>query len=104
MAKITVAELDINTQAFLKAATDTKAVLDGLRSEQQKLKKSGEESTEQFVKNEVAIKRLSSQYTEQKNVLTSLNSQNTDFIKTTNAINDAVNKEVKTSLRINKIG
>ena len=91
--KITVAELDINTDAFLKAATNTKGVLDGLRTSQQALKKSGEQGTEQFVKNEVAIKRLSSQYTEQKNVLVSLNTQNTDFAKTTKAINDAVSKE-----------
>lgn len=92
--KIVVAELDINTEAFLKAAQNTKAVLNSLKKQNQELKKSGQESSQQFVKNEVAIKRLNAQYTEQKNVLVSLNSANTDFVKTSEAVNKAVNKNV----------
>jgi len=92
--KITIAELDINTDAFLKAATDTKQVLDGLKQSQKDLTKTNEQGSQQYVKNEVAIKRLSTQYTEQKNVLVSLNTQNTDFAKTTAAITNATNKEI----------
>lgn len=92
--KITVAELDINTDSFIAEATNTKKVLDSLKAAQKELKNSTEDTTEQQVKNEVAIKRLSAQYTQQKNVLTSLNTQNTDFVKTEQAINTAVNKNV----------
>lgn len=94
--KITIAELDINTDALVTAATNSKAVIDSLRREQKKLKDEGKASSEQFVKNEVAIKRLSSQYNEQKNVLVSLNSINDKFLKTTQAVEKAVNKENKT--------
>jgi len=92
--KIVIAELDINTEGFLKSAQNTKAVLDSLKKANQQLKKSGKESSEEFVKNEVAIKRLTAQYTEQKNVLVSLNEANTDFVETSKAVNTAVNKNV----------
>lgn len=92
--KIVIAELDINTEGFLKAAQNTKAVINSLKKENQLLKKSGKESSAQFVKNEVAIKRLTTQYAEQKNVLVSLNSENTNFVETSKALNTAVNKNV----------
>lgn len=92
--KIVIAELDINTDAFLKSAQNTKAVIDSLKKQNQALKKSGKESTEQFVKNEVALKRLSTKYTEQKNVLVSLNSTNAQLVTTQQALNKSINKSI----------
>jgi hypothetical protein len=90
--KIIIAELDINTEALLKTATNTKAVLDGLRKEQNKLKKDGQAGTEQFIKNDVAIKRLSRSYAQQKTVLQSVNSLNTDFISVEKAATKAIQR------------
>ncbi len=94
--KITIAELDIDTNGLLQSATETKNALDSLRAEQTKLKKAGQQSTEEFVKNEVAIKKLSTQYNEQKKVLTALTDENKNFVKTEVAINKAVTKNVNT--------
>lgn len=94
--KITIAELDINTDALIKQATATRTELSKLREEQKKLKKGGEENTEAFVKNEVAIKKLSTSYNEQKKVLTSLTDENKNFVQTEVAINKATTKNITT--------
>ena len=92
---ITVAELDINTDALTKSAIETKKALDALKESQKELKKSSEDTTAAELKNEIAMKNLSKQYQSQTKVLTQLTNAENEQIKTTKAITEAVNKEVK---------
>ena len=92
--KITIAEININTDAFLKSATQTKTAISQLRAEQAELKKQGQENSEQFVKNEVELKNLSSTYRTQQATLTSLISSNGQLLKSQDAISIALDKEI----------
>lgn len=93
--KIPIASLDIDTEALITKATETKKVIDELRDSQKGLKKIGEQNSRQFVKNEIELKKLSSEYGQQKNVLTKLTSENNRFIKSEEALSNAINKEIK---------
>lgn len=62
MAKIKIAELDINTDALIKATADVKKEIDSLKQSQKELTKNGETSSKQFVKNSADLKALSSAY------------------------------------------
>ena len=94
--KITIAELDIDVEALLKSTVDVKKSIDDLKKSQQDLKKSGQESSEQFVKNEVALKKLSTTYGEQKKALVSLTDAENKLIKTQEAENIALKKNIST--------
>ena len=93
--KINIASLDIDTEALITKATETKKSIDSLRDSQKNLKKIGEQNSKQFVKNEVELKKLSAEYNSQKNVLTKLTDENNRFIKSEQALTNAVNKEIK---------
>lgn len=93
--KITIAELDIDTNALVKAATDTRNAIRDIKDEQKVLKITGKETTQQFTKNEVALKKLTTSYNQQKKVLTSLTDENQKFVKTEQAITKAVDTNVK---------
>ena len=93
--KINIASLDIDTEALITKATETKKSIDSLRDSQKNLKKIGEQNSKQFVKNEVELKKLSAEYNQQKNVLTKLTDENNRFIKSEQALTNAVNKEIK---------
>ena len=67
--RITVAELDINTQAFLAQAEKTKQAITLLTLEQQKLKAASKENTKEFVLNEAQLKKQKAAYTQQKNAI-----------------------------------
>ncbi len=93
--RITVAELNINTQAFLKAAETTKKAIDTLVLSQQKLKATGKENTQEFVKNEVQLKKLRSEFNQQKTAIIAMETpyaklSRTLIIARTNAKNLAV--------------
>ena len=60
--KIKIAELDINTDALIKATADVKKEIDSLKKAQKDLTKNGETSSKQFVKNSADLKALSSAY------------------------------------------
>jgi hypothetical protein len=92
--KITIAEININTDAFLKSATQTKTAISQLRAEQAELKKQGQENSEQYVKNEADLKNLSSTYRTQQATLTSLISSNGQLLKSQDAISIALDKEI----------
>lgn len=96
MAKITIAELDLNTDALTKKATQTKKAIQDLKDAQKILKIQGEQNSKEFVKNEVALKKLTTSYREQTKVLSSLTNENDEFIKTEQGINNAVNKNITT--------
>jgi len=60
--RINLATLDLDVQDLIKKATESKQSLIALRSEQAELKKSGQEGSEQFVRNEVEMRNLTATY------------------------------------------
>ena len=67
--KLTIAELNINTRAFLQEAKRTREAINKLLAAQIKLKKGGKETGIQFIKNETQLKKLRSQFTLQQKQL-----------------------------------
>lgn len=94
--KITIAELNLDTKALIVSASKTKKEIESLKDSQKELSKEGKKGSAQFVENEVAIKKLSTSYTKQKNTLVALTDENNKFISTEKATNTALNKNVTT--------
>lgn len=67
--RIKIAELDLDIQKLIKAATDSKEALLKLRAEQAALKKAGQEASPQFVRNEAEIRRLTYSYRAQSEAI-----------------------------------
>jgi len=94
--KITIAELGIDTDSLLAKAKETKDSLDALKKSTNELKKAEGDNNAQLVKNEVQIKKLSSSYNQQKNTLVQLTDSNNNFVKTEQALENALNKNIST--------
>lgn len=60
--KINLATLDLDIQGLLLSAEQSKKAIQSVREEQKALKKAGEESSPQFIRNEVELKNLTSAY------------------------------------------
>jgi hypothetical protein len=64
MAKVVIAELDIDIQALLKTTSDLKKEIDKLKNTQKDLAASGQASSEAFVENEAVLKTLTGAYSQ----------------------------------------
>ena len=62
MAKIVIAELDIDINALLKSTSDLKKEIDALKNTQKDLATSGDKTSEAFVQNEAVLKSLNGAY------------------------------------------
>jgi hypothetical protein len=62
MAKVVIAELDIDINALLKSTSDLKKEIDALKNTQKDLAASGDKTSEAFVQNEAVLKSLNSAY------------------------------------------
>jgi hypothetical protein len=62
MAKVVIAELDIDINALLKSTSDLKKEIDALKNTQKELAASGDKSSEAFVANEAVLKSLNTAY------------------------------------------
>jgi len=60
--RINIATLELDVQQLIKAAQDSKQSILDLRTEQAELAKQGQQSSAQFIRNEVEIRRLSTEY------------------------------------------
>ncbi len=69
MAKVVIAELDIDINALLKSTSELKKEIDALKNTQKDLAASGDKSSEAFVQNEAVLKSLNSAYTSNVKVL-----------------------------------
>tara|TARA_R110002049_G_scaffold309180_1_gene518133 strand:- start:19688 stop:22231 length:2544 start_codon:yes stop_codon:yes gene_type:complete len=93
--RITIAELDIDTDALIRKATETRSSIDLLKRSQKLLADQGKKNSEAFTENEVAIKKLSTEYNQQKKVLTQLTNENGKVVSSEEAFTNSVNKNVK---------
>jgi len=62
MAKVVIAELDIDINALLKSTSDLKKEIDALKNTQKDLAASGQSTSEAFIQNEAVLKSLNSAY------------------------------------------
>lgn len=62
MAKVVIAELELDMTALLKSTSDLKKEIDALKNTQKDLAASGDKSSEAFVQNEAVLKSLNSAY------------------------------------------
>ena len=93
--KITIAELGLDSSAFLKKAESTKKSIIELKDAQKLLKNTGRESSQQFIKNEGALKKLSTEYNKQKKIISESNLGSKKTINISKSIEIALNKESK---------
>jgi len=90
--KIDIAKLDLDVQDLIKKATESKTALIALRAEQAELKKSGEEGSAQFVRNQAEIKNLTSVYNAQTAAISAQVSEGGKLQNQQLAISGAVDK------------
>lgn len=72
--KIILAQLALDEKAFLAAAKNTQKAILELAKTQKLLKKNGKENSEQFIKNEITLKKLRGEYLQQKKAIIALES------------------------------
>ena len=96
MAKIKIAELDINTDALIKATADVKKEIDSLKKANKSLQDSNQGSSQQFVENAVKIKALNKEYNNNTNALIANTSIKKDSAAQTELLNNVLGKEVNT--------
>ena len=94
MAKIKIAELDINTDAVLKATSELKKEIDSLKKQQKDLQKSGQSSSKQFVENSAKLNALNKTYRENTNALTANTKVIQDATVKEELLTQALNTEV----------
>lgn len=93
MAKIKIAELDINTDALIKATADVKKEIDSLKKAQKDLTKNGETSSKQFVQNSADIKTLNKAYNDNIKALSENTKATADQANRTELLSIALSSE-----------
>lgn len=94
MAKIKIAELDINTDALLKATSELKKEIDFLKKQQKDLQKAGQGSSKQFVQNASDLKTLNKAYNDNIKALSANTQAIADQANRTELLTLALNTEV----------
>lgn len=87
-------ELDINTDSIISKSVELKGKLDQMRKDLADLKKSGDTSSETYVKLEAATKKLSSEYAANQKQLVNLNNANSDLLSVQEKVNLLINEEI----------
>lgn len=90
--RIILAELDLDVQALVKASMESKQAILELRNEQKELKKSGEEGSAQFIRNEAELKRLTPIYNAQTKAIAAQVSEGGKLQNQTMAITEATER------------
>lgn len=94
MAKITIAELDIDVQAMLASTSQVKKVIDDLKKSQAELVKSGDTNSKAFVENASNLKVLNAEYTAGVKALADNTKATADQANRTDLLNLALKGEV----------
>lgn len=90
---VKILDLDVNSDNLIKKLAATKKEINALKDANKELAKSGEGSSEAFVKNEATIKKLSSSYNTQSKAVGALTDKENKQIKTSEAANAAISKQ-----------
>lgn len=91
--KTKILELDIDVESIISKSAELKSTLDGLRAEQNEFKKSGDTSSEAYVKLEATIKKVSAEYNTNQKQLSNLAQVNSSFLTIQQKLTLAMDKE-----------
>jgi len=80
--QVNIASLSIDVDDVLKDSIELKKSMDALKKSQKELKKSGDDTGEQFVKQEAELKNLSKSYRDNQQFASALGAANKDLTKT----------------------
>ena len=94
--KITLAELDFDVDGLLKTTREVKNEIDELAQAQRDLRKSGESSSEEFIKNEAALKNLRREYRQNIKVISELEQGDKELLTAEERLNMEMDEGVKT--------
>lgn len=94
MAKITIAELDIDVQAMLASTSQVKKSIDELKNKQSELVKSGDTNSKAFVENAGNLRVLNAEYTAGVKALADNTKATADQANRTELLNIALQGEV----------
>ncbi|ALM49333.1 hypothetical protein AMR72_10770 [Flavobacterium psychrophilum] len=93
MAKnITIAKLDMDTEALVKGLQKTTQQIEDLRDKQEKLAQKGKEGTLQFLANEAALKSLTAAQRLQTQALSAQITEDGKLVSVKKAVKEAVNE------------
>lgn len=95
MEKIVIAQIDIDSEALLKSATETKKKIDELKASLPGLKDESGKVTEEYIRQDAAIKALTADYNAQKNTLTALTDTTGKLTKVNEQLTNLTVKEIK---------
>lgn len=93
--KVKLLELDIDVESIISKSAMLKTNLDQLREKQDALKKSGDTSSETYIKNAAAIGKVSSEYRLNQQQLSNLATVNSKYLTVQDKINLAIDNEVR---------
>ncbi|MEC4050660.1 hypothetical protein OX284_014570 [Flavobacterium sp. SUN046] len=91
--KIKLLELDIDVESIIAKSVELKTTLDKMRKDFDDMKKSGDTSSESYVKLEGSIKKLSSEYLTNQKQLQNLSQINGDYLTIQQKVNLTMDKE-----------
>lgn len=94
MAKIVIAELEIDIDALLKSTSDLKKEIDKVKNAQKELAASGQSSSAAFVENEAVLKSLNSAYASNVKAITETGKATANQVTQAELLNQALNTEV----------
>lgn len=94
MAKIVIAELEIDIDALLKSTSDLKKEIDKVKNAQKELAASGQSSSEAFIENEAVLKSLNSAYASNVKAITESGKATANQVTQAELLNQALNTEV----------
>ena len=94
MAKIVIAELEIDIDALLKSTSDLKKEIDKVKNAQKELAASGQTSSEAFIENEAVLKSLNSAYASNVKAITESGKATANQVSQAELLNQALNTEV----------
>lgn len=100
---IRIASLEIDTDKIIKESVRLKKELDTLKASQKELKESGEESSEAFIKNEIAIKQLSKAYRDNQSFAKAVDSANKNLDETLSTQNKSTQQLRDSRSELNQI-
>ena len=99
--KITLFELDLDIDAVVKGTQQAKKEIVGLTQAQKELKKSGQESSKEFIQNEANLKNLKQEYNANIKVIQAHNTQSKSQIQVVKNTDGSI-KQLNRALGLNK--
>jgi len=96
MAKIVISELDIDVNALIKSTVDVKTAIDGIKKQQDELKKSGDTLSNQYIQNAADLKTLNSAYNSNLKAISDSTTAKAEEANRTQLLNLALQSEVTT--------